>query len=195
MAARFDSRERTKDSFAFAVKVAAAAAGVALAAQLSIPIPGAAVPQSAQTLAVIVVGGLLGPVGGSAAIVLYICAGVIGLPVFADGGAGLQVVLGSSAGYLVGFVIAAWCMGWLVRRLAPSQVTVLSRFALLFAFSAALHCLILGLGALRLVWLIGGDQAVSSGVLPFVWGGVVKSVLGAAMILVSLRAAVAFGSR
>jgi len=87
-----------------------AVVAVAVAARLTIPLPGGTVPQSGQTLAVLVAGGLLGPVLGPVAMIVYVLAGAVGMPVFAEGRSGLEVVVGSSAGYLGGFVVAAWVM-------------------------------------------------------------------------------------
>ena len=85
--------------------MAAAVVAVALAAQVSVAIPGSPVPQSLQTLAVVLVGAWLGPVRGGAALILYVAIGAVGAPVFADGAAGAAHLSGPTSGYLAGFVV------------------------------------------------------------------------------------------
>ena len=80
------------------VAVLAGATVVALSAQVAIPLPGTPVPVTLQGLAVLLVGGLLGAGPGAAALVLYLAAGIAGLPVFAPVGVpamGLARLLGS----------------------------------------------------------------------------------------------------
>lgn len=155
---------------------------VALAAWVSVPVPGTPVPQSLQTLAVVVIGLWLGPHRGALAMVLYIVAGAAGLPVFADGAAGLEHAVGPTLGYLVGFVGAAYLVGWRVRQVGGRTVWSVFVAALLA------HALILGVGWLRLGALAGVVEAFDDGVRPFLLGGVLKSVL-AAVVWVPLRRA------
>ena len=172
--------------------VLAAVLAVALGARWSFPIPGAAAPQSAQTLAVVVAGALLGPLWGPVAMLVYVLVGALGLPVFADGRAGLAVVTGPSAGYLLGFVVAAGVMGktfGIARRLGslagPLKGAQLARsFATIFVLVLAAHGLILFLGGARLSMTLGVATAIRAGVVPFLWGGVVKSLVGAGIISV-----------
>lgn len=156
--------------------VVVAALATAVAARLTVPVPGTDVPQSAQTLAVVVAGALLGWRGGIAAMLLYLAAGAVGLPVFADGAAGWSHLTGPTAGYLLGFVVAAGGVGWGVRRtwgggaLAGSLIMLVG------------HAVILGMGWTRLAVDLGASSAFAAGVRPFVWGGVVKSALGAVLV-------------
>jgi len=156
----------------------AGAAVVAVSAQLSFPLPGTELPQSAQTLAVLLVGATLGARRGTLAIVVYVLAGACGLPVFADGGRGLSTVLGPSAGDLAGFVLAAAFLGACADRglLARSGWQALG--AMLVA-----HVLILLCGGAVLALRIGPADAFSGGVEPFLLGAVVKSGLAALGVL------------
>ncbi len=73
----------TAESRPLGVKVAVALAGalvVAAAAQISIPIPGSPVPFTLQPLAVLIVGGLLGPGFGALSLAMYLAMGAAGLP-------------------------------------------------------------------------------------------------------------------
>jgi biotin transport system substrate-specific component len=77
-------------------------------------IPIAPIPITGQTFGVLVAGCALGFRRGATSVALYALIGAIGLPVFAEGGAGMGVVLGTSGGYIIGFIVA----GALVGRLA-----------------------------------------------------------------------------
>ena len=94
--------------------VVAGAALIYLTAKVYVTIPGNPVPYTLQTFGVLVVGGALGLRRGGAASLLYVALGVVGLPFFAEGKGGLDVIWGTTGGYLVGFVVA----GALVGRLA-----------------------------------------------------------------------------
>jgi biotin transport system substrate-specific component len=155
--------------------VAAAAVAVALAARLSVPVPGTDVPQSLQTLAVLLVGCWLGAPLGALALVVYVLAGGVGVPVFADGASGWSHLLGSSGGYLAGFVVGAAAIGLCADRGLMQRVTV--------AFTAMLagHALILACGWAWLAQSIGAAAAFSGGVAPFLWGGLAKSLVGCAI--------------
>lgn len=152
-----------------------AAVGVAVAAQVSVPIPGSPVPQSLQTLAVVLVGMAAGPGRGALGVVVYVLIGALGLPVFADGAGGMAHVVGPTAGYLVGFILAAALAGWWVRQ--PWGMGFLS----ILAGVVVAHGLILAMGWMRLVPMMGAATAFSVGVGPFLIGGVVKSAVGAAL--------------
>lgn len=157
-----------------------AAVFVSLSAQLSFPIPGTHIPQTGQTLAVLAVGALLGARLGALAILLYLLFGVLGLPVYSDGASGWAVLFGSSKGYFMGFVVAAALVGWIVRQL---ENALLLRTALLLAAMLMGHFVILLCGFLGLAWDVGIDTAWAQGVVPFVYGGLVKSVITLFLVL------------
>lgn len=92
------------------VEIAAVAGGsllIALCAQISIPLPFTPVPITGQTFAVLLLPVMLGGWRGPAAVALYLAQGLLGLPFFALGSAGVAVLAGPTGGYLVGFVLAA----------------------------------------------------------------------------------------
>jgi biotin transport system substrate-specific component len=150
---------------------------IALGAQISIAIPGSPVPITGQTFGVLIAGGALGFRRGLAATSLYVLLGVIGVPLFAQRAAGLDVILGATGGYLIGFIVA----GALVGRLAElgwDRNIVGSIGAMLLA-SAAIY-------AIGVPWLAvsfyGGDlaQAIDHGLTPYVPGDAIKLLLAAA---------------
>lgn len=83
------------------------------------------VPITLQTLAVLLAGAALGPWRGASAVVLYLVVGTAGAPIFAGRSAGPAVWTGPTAGFLAGFIAAAFVAGWLVRRMRRrGQLTV-----------------------------------------------------------------------
>lgn len=156
--------------------VAVGALLVALAAQVVVPVPLSPVPMTLQPLAVLAVGGLLGGPAGAAALVLYLAMGLIGLPVFAGGGAGVARLLGPTGGYLLAFPVAAAVSGALVGRVPAVGRTLLA----CAAGMALIH-----VGGVAQLALLGGDPsfAFRVGFVPFLTGDLVKIGLAAAVIL------------
>ena len=87
-----------------AVSVIGFALLTALFAQVRIPVPGTVVPLTLQSAAVLLAGFYLSAPLAAAAMVLYVAAGLAGVPVFAPGSLGLA---GATGGYIVGFVLGA----------------------------------------------------------------------------------------
>jgi biotin transporter BioY len=147
---------------------------VALAAQIKIPMWP--VPVTMQTLAVLLVGALLGSRLGALSMLLYLGEGLLGLPVFAGWGSGPAYFAGPTAGYLFGFVAAAFVVGWLCERGWDRKV------------STAVLAMLLGnvtIYLFGLPWLarfVGVDRVLQAGLLPFIPGDILKIIL-AALIL------------
>ena len=87
----------------------------AIGAKISVPLPWTPVPGTLQPLALLLAGAFLGSRGGAASQVIYLMTGLAGLPVFALPGAGPAYFLGPTAGYLLGFVPAAWLAGRVIE--------------------------------------------------------------------------------
>lgn len=142
----------------------------ALAAQVRIPVPGSPVPVTLQTLAVLLVGFCLRPREAAAAMGLYLVAGLAGLPVFAAAWGG------STAGYLVGFLIAAP----LVSVLSRGRCDQLGRLVLAALAGTAVIFLC---GVTWLALVMGGlKPALLAGVVPFVPGAVLKMAVAVAAV-------------
>ena len=86
----------------------------ALLAQVRIPLGFTPVPITGQTLAVLLTGAALGSWRGASAMTVYLVAGA-GLPFFAGGASGFFWTL-SSGGYIIGFIPAAFVVGFLCER-------------------------------------------------------------------------------
>jgi biotin transport system substrate-specific component len=148
-----------------------------LTALVSIRVPGTPVPITGQTFGVLLVGGALGFRRGLAAVALYVLLGLVGLPVFAEGKDGLQVVLGATGGYLVGFLLA----GSLVGRLAElgwdrNLVGALGAMAI---GNALIY--VIGLPWLAVTLGLTPEEAIRGGLLPFLFWDVVKLAMAAVL--------------
>lgn len=150
-------------------------------AKVNLPLPY--VPMTLQTLAVLMIGAAYGRRLGSATLIAYLAEGAIGLPVFAGPVGGLAPLLGPTAGYLFGFVAAAFVTGWLAERGWDRSI------AWLFAAMAIGHVIILAAG---FAWLafgvrLGVEKAWLVGIAPFIAGSLVKNALGAALLPAARR--------
>jgi biotin transport system substrate-specific component len=157
-----------------AAAVVLGAALVAGAAQVAIPLPGTPVPLTLQPLAVLIVGGLLGPWLGASSLILYLALGAAGLPVFTPIGApGLLRLIGPTGGYLLAYPLAAFAVGRV-----SGDGTSWARIAL-----AALGGLVLVyLGGLAQLLVLTGSVGAAArlGTLPFLVPDLIK--LGAAVL-------------
>nr|WP_281373207.1 biotin transporter BioY [Kineococcus aurantiacus] len=90
-----------------------------------IAVGGLGVPITLQTLGIMLCGAVLGPWRGAAAAALYVLVGLVGVPVFANGGAGVGVLAGASAGFILSWPFAAFVVGWITRAGARRGRTVL----------------------------------------------------------------------
>jgi biotin transport system substrate-specific component len=149
---------------------------IALSAQAAVYLPYSPVPVTGQTLAVLLVGAMLGSRRGALAAVMYLGEGAAGLPVFAYGGFGVGYMLGPTGGYLLGFVPAAYAVGYLAERGWDR------RPAATVAAMALGNLIIYALGATWLACLLGVGKALAGGVAPFLVGDAVKIAIAAALL-------------
>ena len=142
----------------------------------AIAIPGIAVPVTLQTLGVMLAGAVLGRWRGTAAVLVFLLLVAIGLPLLAGGRGGLGVFFGPSAGFLIGFPVAAFVIGWLTERFNSAQalpkgiaVNVIGGIVVLYAFGIAGMAIVLHLSLLQ----------AATAALVFLPGDLVKAVLAA----------------
>jgi len=161
------------------------AALTAVVAQYKFFLPGVpTVPVTLQVLVVFLAGGLLGPAWGAISMGLYVLLGAIGMPVYAGGGSGLNVLLGPTGGYLWSYPVAAFALG----SVAPSGLRTTG--AMLVGLG------IIYLGGAGWAVLLGGKAfaAVLSGwVVPFIPFDLIKLIFAAAVATAVNRALVAQG--
>jgi biotin transport system substrate-specific component len=157
---------------------------VAIAAQVSVPM--LPVPMTLQTLAVLAVGGAYGARLGAITLALYALEGAAGLPVFANFQAGLFLPTGeiiATGGYIIGFILAAGVVGYLVEKGWGANVFKLCAAMLIGAavvYVPGLIWLVGWLGVMKGMDITSATAvAVSSGLLPFIPGDIIKAVLAA----------------
>ena len=169
---RFPARTMTLASL-FAVLTA-------VGAFIRIPFPF--VPMTLQTLFVFLSGAILGSRAGALSQILYVGMGLIGLPVFTGGG-GPQYILHPTFGYLVGFILGAWVIGFITEMFEKPSfpfylIACLCGTAVIYAVGTA------GL-YLNLNYVAGKEttlmQVIEFGAIPFIAGDSIK-MLGAAAL-------------
>lgn len=162
--------------------VYAAMFGALTAAGSFIVIPLQPLPITLQTLFTGLAGVLLGGSAGALSQIIYVLLGLIGLPVFAGGKAGMGTLFGPSGGYLLGFIAGAWLIGKITeaRREAGPVWIVLALAA------GNLVIYILGTVQLSLVTHLSLLQSWLVGVVPFLPGDLLK-MLAAAWLSIKLR--------
>ena len=143
----------------------------AILARLEIPLKP--VPITGQTFAVLLTGALLGSRLGAAAMLGYVAEGSAGLPVFAGGTHGPAVLSGPTGGYLVGFVAAAFVVGWLAERGWDRDIP--HAVAAMIAGEVSIYLF----GLAWLAHFVPVSQLLAAGLLPFIAGDTVKLVAAA----------------
>lgn len=144
---------------------------VLLFASSQISIPLRPVPITFQTVGVMLIGITYSMRHGLQTIALYLTLGALGLPVYAGYNAGIGVLLGSTGGYLVGFMLAVYVMNKAKKLLNMQTVTGI----FINCIIGTIMVFIVGAGWLST--LIGFEQAIMYGVVPFIMPGIVKSML------------------
>jgi biotin transport system substrate-specific component len=154
---------------------------IAASAQIVVRLPFSPVPITGQTFAVLLVGFVLGARLGAWSVALYLFEGAMGLPIFSGGGAGAGWLLGPTGGYLAGFLVAAFVVGYLAERgFDRKPATTLLTFAVGQVVIYLFGC----------VWLstfVGWPEAFTAGVLPFLVGDAVKALLATAALPLAWR--------
>jgi len=178
-----DSLSLTSSRLRTALLVAGAVLLTAAAAQISFVLPWTPVPVTGQTFAVLLTSAALGMRLGAASQFIYIGLGAIGLPFYADAQGGWTAATGATAGYLIGFVLAAALIGRLAedhqdRALITSIPAMLAGTAIIYACGAT--------------WLahnlnVSAAKAVELGVAPFLIGDTVKLVAAGALVPATWR--------
>ena len=154
-----------------------------ICAQIAIPLPFSPVPLTLQTLAIMVAAMMLGPRWGTLVMLVYVAAGSVGIPVFAQAKAGIGALAGATGGFIWGFIPGAFVMGLLAGetqkdlKFSKALVSALAGLAIIYCCGVIQLSLVAGLS-------IG--QAILVGVLPYLPLEAVKILL-AAKIVSSVR--------
>ncbi len=150
---------------------------IIMSAQISVP--AFAVPFTMQTLGVFTAVAILGFKRGFVATVTYILLGVVGLPVFHGFQGGVGVLMGSTGGFLLGFLPAAVTIGLLYNRKHNSKLRLISAFVL-----AQLVCYVCGVAWFCWVYTSnkGFLSAVLTTVVPFIFFDMLKIIIATVIV-------------
>ena len=145
-----------------------------MAALMPLAIPTPTVPITLQSMGVILAGAILGGRRGGASIILFLALVALGLPLLAGGRGGLGVFVAPSVGYLVGYVILAFVVGFVTYRWkAPFPLVK----ALIFNIIAS-YIILYGCGAIGLMIVQGLSlKAALAANIPFLIGDAIKAIL------------------
>ncbi len=178
---------RTKQAALVALGVAL----LTLAAQIKVAVPPSPVAVNLGTFAVLTIGATYGPRLGLATILVYMGIGAVGFDVFQSSTAelaGLDYMMGTTGGYLVGYVLAVGAMGWLARRGWDRSVLWMALAMLignlvLYVPGLAWLGLLIEQGMFRpdayaTVW----EQTLAWGLTPFLIGDAMKLALAALVL-------------
>ena len=148
-----------------------------LTASSYIEVPMIPVPMTMQTFAVPLIGALYGWRLAGITIITWLMQAALGMPVLAGGAFGIHYFLGPTAGYLFSFPFAGMLMGWFAESGWNGDRVWLAFVGMLLS-----NAICLLFGSAWLAMMIGFQQAVNHGLLPFLLGAVVKSALAASTL-------------
>jgi biotin transport system substrate-specific component len=183
------TREGTGASTSVRVASVVLMAGLtAAAAQISVPLPFTQVPFTFQPMVVLLGGLALGSRLGASAQVLYLMAGIAGLPVFAASATlppGVFRLMGPTGGYLLSYPIAAFLVGRLAergldRKYLTSVAAMLAGLLVIYAAGASILAIVMRPASASAGAAL--QYAVLTGVVPFIAADLVKLLLAAAIV-------------
>ena len=152
--------------------------------QIIIPLPWTPVPITAQTFAVLCSGLILGKKYGCLSQILYIVLGIAFIPWFGGMTGGLDIFLGSTCGFFLGFIIASYFVGAITEKYVEARnfkkmavVIAIANFALIYIPGLAGLALFLSMQGTP----VGIVDLLMMGLIPFIAGDIVK-ILGAASV-------------
>ena len=153
-------------------------------AQIIIPLPWTPVPITGQTFAVLTAGLLLGRKYGCLSQILYIVLGIAFIPWFSGMTGGMEVFLGSTCGFFIGFIIASYFIGAITEKYASARN--FTKMAVVIGIANFVLIYVPGLAGLAL-WsslhgtTLGIIDLLMMGLIPFIAGDILK-ILAAASV-------------
>ncbi|MCL6658958.1 biotin transporter BioY [Paenibacillus amylolyticus] len=157
------------------------AAILVLFGYISIPIGFSPVPITLQTLAVMLAGGLLGPLYGFLSVTMVVLLTALGFPLL-HGTGGLAVLLGPTGGYVMMWPISALLIGLLLARINIKGVTGFMLAFVVFELFGSLLVYISGVPWLAYAYKMDLPEAMIQGFYPYIIGDLIKAVFAAIII-------------
>ena len=164
----------TESSFKLRMMIISAlfAAIIGVLAQVTVPLP--LVPITGQTLAIGLAATILGSRYGTVSVLIYLCLGAVGVPVFANMSGGLGSLFGPTGGFLIGFIPTAFIIGYFLEK---------TSFTVMNAIIANVIGMFIAL-SFGTVWLkffvnLSWTAAFAAGFAPFIIVGLLKAGLAA----------------
>ena len=170
------------------------AALIAVSGFIAFPLPGTPVPIVLQNMMPILASGLLGGLYGTASTVLFLIAGLLGLPVFSGGRGGIAHLLGPTGGFLIGYLAAAAFLIIFFRKPGAKDLALVSsgknnsikliNYLKIIAASFSGFALIYVFGIARFMQLTnrGLFESLSLACIPYLPGDFIKVILVSALI-------------
>lgn len=161
------ARNKTRD----VVYIGVFAAIISICSWISIP---ASVPFTLQTMGVFTAVGFLGGRRGTLAVFIYIILGAVGVPVFAGFSGGVGVILGTTGGYIVGFLFSALLMWGMEKVFGRNKIVLTVSMA-----AGLLVCYIFGTVWFMVVYArnsgsVGLATVLGWCVIPFIIPDIIK---------------------
>ncbi|OMF17714.1 biotin transporter BioY [Paenibacillus amylolyticus] len=157
------------------------AAILVLFGYISIPIGFSPVPITLQTLAVMLAGGLLGPLYGFLSVTMVVLLTALGFPLL-HGTGGLAVLLGPTGGYVMMWPISALLIGLLLSRINIKGVTGFILAFIIFELFGSLLVYVSGVPWLAYAYKMDLPEAMIQGFYPYIIGDLIKSAFAAIII-------------
>ena len=150
-----------------------------IGAFVRIPLPFTPVPLSLQTFFVLLSGAVLGANLGALSQIIYLLLGVGGIPIFANAGSGSVYIFGPTGGYILGFVLASFFIGKIIKM--RSKINYGSLF--IWMCLADLIILLSGVLWLKALWGLNLTKAMWVGLLPFLPVDLIKIAVASSIFL------------
>ena len=168
------SKTNTNINAKVLTKIAICIALLCVSSYISIPIPFSPAPITAQTIIINLIAIILLPKEAFFTMVGYILLGICGLPVFSGGQGGIGKILGPSGGYIIGYLIAAVIMSYILQN-KKNNIKLYLLVTILVGIPIIYLC---GITTMRFYVGKGIWQIISASVIPFLPGDLCKCIVG-----------------
>ena len=154
-----------------------------ISAQVVIPLPFTPVPMTLQTFAILFGAAAIGPYKSTLAQFIYLLIAAIGFPVLASDKGSVEALFGATAGYLFAFLVSSYLVGFVAKQLSTRKF-----FNVFVGFFLGTF-VIYFFGATWLSFYSGNGLAygISKGVVPFIFGDILKAFLAASLLPVTWK--------